>query len=100
MKQMKLRLLSGLMLWAAALNAQTTNIPLPEHPRPDWERAQWQNLNGNWQFAFDSLDQGQTEKWQEGRYAFPQTIAVPFPWGSKLSGVADKADIALSLIHI
>ncbi len=94
MKQMKLRLLSGLMLWAAALNAQTTNIPLPEHPRPDWERAQWQNLNGNWQFAFDSLDQGQTEKWQEGRYAFPQTIAVPFPWGSKLSGVADKADIA------
>ena len=32
------------------------SIPLPEHPRPDFMRQQWQNLNGVWQFEFDSLD--------------------------------------------
>ena len=44
-------------LWAAA------EIPLPEHPRPDWERAQWMNLNGNWKFAFDKSDAGVMEIW-------------------------------------
>ena len=28
-------------------------IPLPEHPRPDWERPQWVNLNGEWDFGFE-----------------------------------------------
>ncbi|MFZ5972762.1 MAG: glycoside hydrolase family 2 protein [Bacteroidota bacterium] len=91
---MNFSLLLGLVFTATTLSAQMANIPLPEHPRPDWERAQWQNLNGNWQFAFDSLDRGQVEKWHEGRHTFPQTISVPFPWGSRLSGVANKADIA------
>lgn len=74
------------------LHAQT--IPLPEHPRPDFERAQWQNLNGSWQFEYDSLDQGVTKKWNEGNATFTHKIMVPFPWGSKLSGVDDKADVA------
>jgi beta-galactosidase/beta-glucuronidase len=26
---------------------------LPEHPRPDFERREWLNLNGRWDFAFD-----------------------------------------------
>ena len=39
------------------------NIPLPEHPRPDFERKQWVNLNGDWNFAFDSLDVGIKENW-------------------------------------
>jgi len=30
------------------------SIPLPEHPRPDFERAEWVNLNGRWRFAFDA----------------------------------------------
>ena len=48
----------------ATLSAQT--IPLPEHPRPDFERTQWLNLNGVWQFEFDSLDQGVPKNWHEG----------------------------------
>ena len=28
-------------------------IPKPEHPRPDFERAQWKNLNGAWGFCQD-----------------------------------------------
>jgi hypothetical protein len=34
------------------------NIPLPEHPRPDWQRANWLNLNGDWSFQFDKDDVG------------------------------------------
>jgi hypothetical protein len=84
-----------LFLWAILIigvSAQT--VPLPEHPRPDFERAMWQNLNGTWQFEFDSLDQGISKKWSEGKANFTHTINVPFPWGSKLSGVKDLADIA------
>ena len=73
------------------LNAQ--EIPLPEHPRPDFERDTWQNLNGKWSFAFDSLDNGMESEWEMGTTDFPLSIMVPFPWGSKLSGVGDMADI-------
>ncbi len=70
------------------------NIPLPEHPRPDKERAHWVNLNGYWQFDYDSTNVGETESWFKGRKGFTQKILVPFPWGSPLSEVENKADIA------
>ena len=70
-------------------------IPLPEHPRPDFERAEWVNLNGDWAFRFDKDTAGEAERWFESAPAgFPLTIRVPFPWGSKLSGVGDEADVA------
>ena len=55
-------------------------IPLPEHPRPDWERGEWMNLNGEWDFGFapDKMD---------------RRILVPFGWGSPLSGVTDEGDM-------
>ncbi len=83
-----------LLFVCTAHAAISQNIPLPEHPRPDFERTAWQNLNGLWQFEFDSLDQGVSKKWNEGKAAFTHKITVPFPWGSVLSGVPDKADIA------
>src|SRR6266704_7109331 len=58
-------------------------IPLPEHPRPDFQRAQWLNLNGRWQFWFDQQDSSR------GR----REIVVPFSWGAPLSGVPDSGDI-------
>ncbi len=74
-------------------NSQSQTIPLAEHPRPDWQRSQWQNLNGPWTFQFDAQDRGLAENWQNSRDGFAQSIQVPFPWGSPLSGVEDKADI-------
>jgi hypothetical protein len=85
--------LAAVLLFAAAVRAQQ-GIPLPEHPRPDFERAAWVNLNGAWQFRFDAKDEGLSQGWQEGESAFPLTIKVPFPWGSALSGVPDTAPIA------
>jgi len=87
---MKLSIL--LLCFSAIVTAQP--IPLPEHPRPDFERSDWVNLNGLWQFEFDSLNAGIDQKWQNGKAAFSHKINVPFPWGSPLSGVKDEADFA------
>jgi hypothetical protein len=68
-------------------------IPLPEHPRPDFHRAEWQNLNGSWRFRFDASDEGAGARWERGALASPRQILVPFPWGSPLSGVPDSANV-------
>ncbi len=68
-------------------------IPLAEHPRPDFQREHWINLNGPWSFMFDKENKGLEEKWFESRIQFMKTITVPFSWGSKLSGVQDEGDI-------
>ena len=81
----------GNSLWGETFS--TENIPLPEHPRPDFQRQQWLNLNGPWQFRFDKENAGLKQQWFKAGSDFPETIMVPFPWGSKLSGIEDKADI-------
>ena len=90
---MKNRLLLACSLLLAAFELAAQAIPLPEHPRPDFERPHWANLNGSWGFAFDPEDKGLAEGWAGRPAVFDQTITVPFPWGSELSGVADQADI-------
>ena len=39
------------------------NIPRAEHPRPDFVRPDWMNLNGEWEFAFDDARAGILEGW-------------------------------------
>ena len=75
------------------LAAEPVAIPLPEHPRPDWQRKHWHNLNGLWQFQFDTDGSGESQGWNKGSLPGNLQIRVPFPWGSKLSGVEDKAEI-------
>ncbi len=77
-----------------SVGQQTDSIPLPEHPRPDFMREQWINLNGWWDFKFDKDDAGEAGKWYSDPGSFDKKILVPFPWGSKLSGVINEADIA------
>ncbi len=79
---------------AGKSTAPDSGIPLKEHPRPDFQRELWQNLNGLWDFRFDPGNVGEKEKWFETTGSFNKKILVPFPWGSKLSGVANEADIA------
>jgi len=87
---MKINLLStsivalGLVGFAAA-----ADIPWPEHPRPDFQRPAWVNLNGQWAFAFDPKDEGEKAGWFKPDHKLALKITVPFPWESKLSGIAD-----------
>ncbi|MCB0656236.1 MAG: glycoside hydrolase family 2 [Saprospiraceae bacterium] len=84
----------SLFFLSLSIAMQAQSIPLPEHPRPDWERKQWMNLNGQWNFAFDPGNTGIFQQWDQGLPDESYSITVPFSWGSKLSGVPDSADIA------
>lgn len=55
-------------------------IPRAEHPRPDWERAHWLNLNGEWEFDFSE---------EETCPELGRKITVPFSWAAPLSGIAE-----------
>ena len=86
-------LLLAIMAFGLVTDLNAQEIPLPEHPRPDFERAEWLNLNGEWSLTFDS-NVG-TNALQTGNFdSFNEKITVPFPWGSKLSGVRDGGDCA------
>ena len=73
-----------LLLFAAvsAVGAQ----PRPEYPRPQFERQDWVNLNGQWSYAFDFVGSGVEKRMYESK-GFDGKITVPFAPESKLSGV-------------
>jgi hypothetical protein len=75
-------------LWAPS-HAFGADLPRPEHPRPDFQREQWLNLNGTWDFKFDAYDQGLEQEWWRPETIFERQITVPFGWESKLSGIED-----------
>lgn len=65
----------------------STIVPLPEYPRPQLQRGRWSNLNGRWQYQ-----QGQPGQAPPFGQSLAQTILVPFPVQSPLSGI-ERADI-------
>ena len=63
--------------WAEQVNPKSV---LPEYPRPLMERSEWQNLNGEWEYAIKPV--GEVEP-----ASFDGNILVPFAVESSLSGV-------------
>ncbi|MGQ9732704.1 MAG: sugar-binding domain-containing protein [Candidatus Zipacnadales bacterium] len=61
-------------------------IPRPEHPRPDFMRELWLNLNGEWQFEIDEQGDGEQRGLTTGT-DLNARIIVPFCPESKLSGI-------------
>ena len=61
--------------------------PRPEHPRPQFQRDEWINLNGEWDFAFDFGKSGVEQGWPADPSDLDKTIVVPFCPESKLSGI-------------
>ena len=83
-----LRFASIVLLLPVYVCAQESNVPRPEHPTPDAMRAHWANLNGRWEFRFDAQEAGLADGWEKpGTAGYNQTIVVPFPWESELSGI-------------
>ncbi|QHT62306.1 glycoside hydrolase family 2 [Paenibacillus lycopersici] len=60
-----------------------------EHPRPQFMRNDWVNLNGEWEFEFDDAQTGDAAGWHLGQQPLSQRIQVPFAYQSKLSGIGD-----------
>ncbi len=58
-----------------------------EYPRPQFVRKDWQNLNGEWAFAFDDKDMGKRDQWFIKPEVFDKKIQVPFVYQTKLSGI-------------
>jgi beta-galactosidase/beta-glucuronidase len=80
-----------LLCIAVRAEAQSPSIPRAEHPNPIFARADWQTLNGPWEFEFDDQDHGLAEGWQAGSKRFTRTIQVPYAFQSRLSGIADTS---------
>jgi len=59
----------------------------PEHPRPQFRRDDWVNLNGTWKFALDLSLSGEEKGWPRDPSGIDGEIDVPFCPESKLSGV-------------
>lgn len=64
------------------------NIPRPEHPNPQWERAGWRNLNGVWEFDFDFGRSARDRQLFKSNEKLAREINVPFCPESRLSGIA------------
>ena len=66
------------------------NIPRSEHPKPQFQRNNWVNLNGQWDFCIDNGRSGKARKFYEDFTAFDKKITVPFCVESELSGIGNK----------
>ena len=64
------------------------SIPRAEYPRPQFTRADWLNLNGDWQFEIDGGDSGLERGLLDRELA--QTITVPFCPEAPLSGIHNE----------
>ncbi len=70
-------------------------LPLPEYPRPQFEREKWVNLNGQWDYTIETCDfqavQGLTKAASWTTRPIPSSwtgkILVPFSIDAPLSGV-------------
>lgn len=65
------------------------SIPRSEHPNPQFQRKNWLNLNGEWEFEFDYGNSG-AESGILDKAEWSSKITVPFCPESKLSGIEHK----------
>ena len=63
------------------------SLPRPEYPRPQFERKDWINLNGEWTYQFDFGKSG-TENGFTNSKGFPNKIIAPrvncLVWGIQI----------------
>jgi beta-galactosidase/beta-glucuronidase len=82
-------ILAAALLLFIPLKLVAQSIPRPEHPRPQFERDDWKNLNGEWTYTFDLGKSGIDRDFKNSK-GFNNKIIVPFCPESELSGVGYK----------
>ena len=65
-------------------------IPRNEHPNPNFKRADYEILNGEWNFEFDFGNSGINREMFKNNSVFSKKITVPFCVESELSGIGYK----------
>ena len=71
-----------LLFCAVAAVVYAVDVPRPEYPQPQFERARWLSLNGTWDFEFDDRNEGEPR-------AYSRKIVVPFAFETQKSGIHD-----------
>ena len=66
------------------------SIPRSEHPKPQFQRDSWMNLNGLWAFEIDNGRSGKARGLNAADAQLSSQILVPFCPQSELSGVNHK----------
>lgn len=87
--------MSGMTMETPFTQTVSRTLPLPEYPRPQFERDSWMNLNGQWDYTVESCDfkevQGLTSEASWTTRPIPTQwngkILVPFSIDAPLSGV-------------
>ena len=92
------RILLGIAAMVVALAARAADMPRSEYPRPQFQRTEWQCLNGEWTYQFDFGQSGIEAGLQHSR-GFRDKIIVPFCPESPLSGVGHKDFIPALWYH-
>lgn len=86
MRKVFQKMLLCLTLGTAFCTANAVDIPRPEYPRPQFERTDWVNLNGQWTFEMDFGSSGEQRGWTNTK-GLSKKITVPFCPESELSGI-------------
>lgn len=74
------------------------DMPRPEYPRMQFQRSEWQCLNGPWTYQFDFSQSGMEDSLYLSQ-GFKDHITVPFCPESPLSGVGFKNFIPAMWYH-
>jgi beta-galactosidase/beta-glucuronidase len=78
-------------------------LPRPEHPKPQFERKAWINLNGEWSYATEARPAysmlSESLGLHDASEGFDGSITVPFAPETPLSGVGEKEFINYMWYH-
>ncbi|MCA9600250.1 MAG: hypothetical protein KC776_43400 [Myxococcales bacterium] len=76
----------------------TFAVQRPEHPRPDFRRDTFINLNTEWDFAEDPNDEGLLQDWATRADVFTARIQLPYAWEAPLSGLVPPHEGPYALV--
>ncbi len=85
----KTALITFVLFILVSMSCLAENVPRSEYPRPQFQRNDWQCLNGQWDYQLDQVNSG-FQRGLQSKISLEDKITVPFCPESRLSGVEYK----------